>query len=280
MVLLAACVAGSACSSAAASGASLPLQSAVAQWDEHKDLARFFGGADGTFVLFDAQTGRTVGYNRERARIRFLPASTYKVPNTLIALETGVAGGPGFELAWDSGLAPPQPWWPAAWARDHTLRTALQNSVVWYYQELARRIGAERMQAYLSRFKYGNQDISGGIDRFWLTGGLRVSAEEQVEFLKRFYFNQLQLSERVVRVAKELLVMEETPSYRLSGKTGWAGLGDPSADQVGWLIGYVERGESVHFFAMNMEILDQDHAAARRSITKAILSDVGVIRED
>lgn len=91
-----------------------------------------------------------------------------KVQNTLIALETGVASGFDFALAWDSVAAPQQSWWPAAWARDHTLRTALPNSVVWYYQELARRIGAQRIQRYVDGFGYGNRDISGGIDQFWL----------------------------------------------------------------------------------------------------------------
>jgi beta-lactamase class D len=135
------------------------------------DLGGFFPGVDATFVLLDGQTGRTVRHNPERARTRFLPASTFKIPNSLIALETGVASGPDFALPWDSVRVPRQPWWPAAWARGHTLRTALPNSVVWYYQELARRIGAERMRGFLLRFEYGNGDL----DR-----GRRVAATKQV----------------------------------------------------------------------------------------------------
>jgi beta-lactamase class D len=241
------------------------------------DLGRFFEGVEGTAVLLDAQTGRTVRHNPERARTRFLPASTYKIPNTLIALETGVVSGPDFALAWDSAVAPRQPWWPAVWAKDHTLRTALPNSVVWYYQDLARRIGPARMQAYVDRFAYGNRDISGGIDQFWLTGGLRISPEEQVDFLRRFYFGELGVSERTARTAKDLLVLEETPTYRLSGKTGWAGLGDSSAPQIGWLVGYVERDGKVYFFATNIDIETGEDAAARLSITKAILRDLGLI---
>src|SRR5690606_25194157 len=119
----------------------------------------------------------------------------------------------------------------------HTLRTALPASVVWYYQELARRIGAERMQAYLDRFEYGNRDISGGIDRFWLDGGLAISPVEQVRFLERLYRGELGVSEETTALVKELLVLEETPTFRLSGKTGWAGLGTEGAQEVGWLVG-------------------------------------------
>lgn len=242
------------------------------------DLAAFFGDVQGAIVLLDAQTGRLVRHNPERARTRFLPASTFKIPNTLIALETGVASGPEFALAWDSTVAPREAWWPSTWARDHTLRSALPASVVWFYQELARRIGAERMQAYLERFDYGNRDIAGGIDQFWLTGGLRISSEEQVEFLRRFYFDELGVAERSTRTAKELLVLEETPAYRLSGKTGWSGFGEDTDEPgVGWLIGYLERDEEVHFFATNIEIAANTDPAARFAITKAILRELGLL---
>lgn len=241
------------------------------------DIGRFFQGLEGTFVLLDAQSGQTLCHNPERAGTAFLPASTFKIPNTLIALESGVAASPDFALAWNSTIAPRQPWWPAAWARDHTLRTALPNSVVWYYQELARRIGTERMQSYVDRLDYGNRDISGGIDQFWLTGGLRISAVQQVDFLRRFYFRELPASEGTTRLIKDLLIMEETPAYRLSGKSGWSGLGESSAEPVGWLVGYLERNGQVYFFATNIAIKKNEDAAARLSITKGILRHVGLI---
>jgi beta-lactamase class D len=240
------------------------------------DLAPYFDGLAGTFVLLDAQTGVTVRHDPARARARFLPASTYKIPNTLIALETGVASGPDFALPWDPEVAPREAFWPEVWAQDHTLRTALPNSVVWFYQELARRIGAARMQAYVERFGYGNRDIEGGIDHFWLTGGLRISADEQVEFLRRFYFGELGVSARTTEITKALLVLDEGPSYRLSGKTGWAGYGSGEA-QIGWFVGYLERGEAVYFFALNLDLTDEANAPARRAITEAILRDRGLI---
>jgi beta-lactamase class D len=241
------------------------------------DIGRYFQGVEGAFILLDAQSGQTLCHNPERARVALLPASTFKIPNTLIALETGVASSPDFALAWNSTVAPRQSWWPAVWAQDHTLRTALPGSVVWYYQELARRIGPERMQSHLERFDYGNRNISGGIDQFWLTGKLRISAEQQVDFLRRFYFGELPVSERSTQLVKDLLVMEETPLYRLSGKTGWSGLDVSSAQPVGWFVGYLERSGQMYFFATNLHIKKNEDAAARLSITKAILRHVGLI---
>lgn len=244
---------------------------------EYRDLTRHFGEIEGAFVLLDGQGRRLVVHDSARAWTRYLPASTFKIPSTLIALETGVASDPDFALPWDSVAAPRQGWWPGSWARDQTLRTAFPASVVWYYQELARRIGPERMRDHLARFDYGNEDISGGIDQFWLTGGLEISPVEQVEFLRRFYFGELGVSERSTGLVKESLVLEETPTYRLSGKSGWAGLGEPGARQIGWLVGYLERGDDVYFFATNIELRSGADAAARLRITKEILLESGVL---
>lgn len=260
----------------------LPDRSAAVETAQvvEADLSRFFGEIQGTFVILDQQTGRVLRHNARRAQTRFLPASTFKIPNTLIALETGVATGPDFTLRWDSTIAPKQEWWPAAWSEDsHSLQTALPNSVVWFYQELARRIGPDRMTRYLDRFGYGNGDIGGGIDRFWLTGALRISAEEQLEFLRRFYFGQLEVDPRSTQIVRELLLLAETPTYRLSGKTGWADPGGAEPESIGWLIGYVERGADVHFFAMNIDIRENRDAAARMTITKEILQALGLIEE-
>ena len=232
---------------------------------------------EGTFVLLDGQTGEFRRHDEVRAAQRYLPASTYKIPNSLIALETGEAESKDFEIKWDSKRAPRQPWWPAAWAQNHTLESALQNSAVWYYQEIARRIGAERMQAYVDRFNYGNRNISGGIDQFWLTGSLRISANEQVEFLRRFYVNEFGLAERTVQMTKDMLVLEQTPDYRLSGKTGWAGLGEPGAPQTGWLVGYLERQGEVFYFALNIDVKKSQDAAARMKIVRAVFGDLGLL---
>jgi len=265
--------------------AALPLlMTLLAPAGAHAELPQVDIGArfreeqvEGTFVLLDGQTGAFQRHDEARAAQRYLPASTYKIPNSLIALETGEAKGKDYEIEWDSKRAPRQPWWPAAWAQNHTLESALQNSAVWYYQEIARRIGPERMQAYVDRFNYGNRDISGGIDKFWLTGSLRISANEQVEFLRRFYVNQFGLSERTVQMTKDMLVLEQTPDYRLSGKTGWAGFGEPGATQTAWLVGYLERQGGVFYFAVNVDVKKSQDAAARMKIVRGVFGDLGLL---
>lgn len=241
------------------------------------DISRHFTDRDATFVLLDMQTGQVVCHNPARARSRYLPASTFKIPNALIALDSRVVNSADFSIAWNSKKTPKQAWWPAIWANDHTLQSALRNSVVWYYQEIARRIGAQRMQSYLTRFKYGNENISGGIDQFWLTGGLRISAEEQTDFLRRFYTGNLSVSGSTTSIVKETLTLEETSQYRFSGKTGWAGFGESGSPQLGWLVGYLERGQDTYIYAINLDIKSSADAAARLSITKAVFRDFGLM---
>jgi beta-lactamase class D len=244
--------------------------------EEREDLGRYFADADveGTFVMLDPQAERIVLYDPERASEPFLPASTYKIPHALIALETGAVSGPEYTIEWDPSLHPKEEWWPEVWAQDHTLETALKNSVVWYFQEVAKRVGEDRMQEYVDRFDYGNRDVSGGIDQFWLTGGLRTSAKEQVEFLQRFYDGDLGVSEKSTDFVKDVLVLEDTPENRLSGKSGWVGLGDDSMEQVGWQVGYLETGNEVYFYALNLDINKPEDAEARLEITKGILQEL------
>ncbi|WP_425054286.1 class D beta-lactamase [Pseudomonas abyssi] len=234
----------------------------------HLDALFAAHDVQGTFVLFDPKQDQWVYHDETRAHTQYLPASTFKIPNSLIALETQVASGPDFQLAWDSDKDPRASWWPASWTESHTLHTALQQSVVWYFQEIARQVGQTRMQSYVDQFDYGNRDISGGIDQFWLTGDLRISAEQQVSFLERFYQGELGASQTNVNAVKAMLVLEETPQYRLSGKTGWVGFGETGQPQLGWLVGYLERGEDVYFYAMNIDLEQQGDGAKRLAITK------------
>lgn len=265
----------------AAPGASNPVGAGsaapAAAYDTAIDFARHFGDLHGTFVLLHGATGARQVHDPVRARTGHLPASTFKIPNTLIALETGVAPAPDVVVAWDSVAEPRQAWWPAAWAGDQTLRSAFAGSVVWFYQRLARQVGAGRMQAYLDRFRYGNRRIGGGIDQFWLSGDLRITAEEQVDFLRRFHEGRLDVSPAATAVARTLFVLEEGPGWKLSGKSGWAGFGEAATPQLGWLVGYLERGGDVHYFAMNIDIREPSDAAARMRITRGILQDLGLL---
>lgn len=240
------------------------------------DLSAYFEGLDATFILIDGRNGSTHIHNLDRARWGFLPASTFKIPNTVIALDSGVADGADFYLEWDSTTAPRQTWWPDSWSRNHTLRTALPESVVWFYKEIARRVGSERYADYLSRFNYGNADVSGEVDEFWLSGDLRISAEEQVGFLERFFHGRIGASPASTAITKELMIIEDTPDSRLSGKTGLTSQGEGKPD-IGWFVGYVEIDGTVSFFALNLDVYLAEHVALRTAIARRILRDMGLV---
>lgn len=241
------------------------------------EISSYFKGRPGTFVLHDLRRGDYLRHDAARAAERFTPFSTFKIPNSLIGLETGVIKDADFEIKWDEKKYPANNAAFAAWWQDQTLRTAFQRSAVWYYRELASRVGAERMKALVDKLDYGNEDTSGGLDRFWLGSSLKISADEQVEFLKQFYKEELPVSKRSAAIVKEIMKLEETPEYRLSGKTG----GGPLAEgrYLGWFVGYLEAKGDVHIFALQIE--GPTFASVRDErirLTKQILSDRGLMK--
>jgi beta-lactamase class D len=229
----------------------MPTITAMLVSDVKPELEKYFQGFTGAFVLNSLKNDQYIRYNPQRCAERFLPASTFKILNSLIGLETGVIPDENYVIKWD-GTKYPSP----AWNQDHSLKTAIQNSVVWYYQELARRVGKEKMQHYINVVGYGNKDISGNIDSFWLDGAIRISADEQIELLKQLYQDDLPLSQRSMKIVKEILLLEKTNTYQLSGKTGSGQMG---ARSIGWFVGYVEEKGDVYFFATNIE--DSSEAA-------------------
>ncbi len=247
------------------------------------DLSAFFKDTDGAFVLYDLKQNRYVRYNEARARERFSPKSTFKIPNSLIGLETGVIRDADFVINWDRRKYPSEEWGTGFpfdhWARDQTLRSAIKYSVVWYYRELATRVGQRRMSEFVRRLDYGNQNTSGPVDGFWLNNTLRISADEQVEFLKRFYLNRLPVARRSTDIVKDILVLEQTSTYRLSGKTGGgskSGAGEGKI--IGWFVGYLERDGNAVFFALNIDGANYAAIRERRiELTKAILAELGYL---
>ncbi len=236
-------------------------------------LAAPFAGRQvtGVFVALDARSGRTVTNDSTRAATRFLPCSTFKIPNSLIALECGAVENVDTVIPWDRVER-----WNKAWNRDTTMREALPRSTVWFYQELARRIGPERMHEWLQRLNYGNADISGGIDRFWLDGALRISALEQLDFLRRFRDHQLPFRPAVQAAVLEILISDQRDGWVLRGKTGTALEGNRG---FGWYVGWVETAQGPVYFALN---LDTDRAGAldprpRKTIAYEALARLGAL---
>jgi beta-lactamase class D len=240
--------------------------------ETRQDLGVFFDGIHGAFVLYDQNGKSYTRYNAERCAERFLPASTYKIMNSLIGLETGVIPDENYVIRWN-GTKYDIP----SWNQDHSMKTAIQNSVVWYYQELARRVGKQKMQKYVNAVGYGNDNISGNIDTFWLDGELRISANEQVEFLKRLYKGTLPFSSRTISIVKSILVLEKTEAYQLSGKTGSVQRIKP---HIGWFVGYLKTKNNVYFFATNFETISSDgfaSGAGAQKMTMSILRSLGLL---
>lgn len=236
------------------------------EWQRHF-AAR---NARGTFVLLEPAKDRYLVLDETRARQRFLPASTFKIPNALIGLEVGSIADENEVFRWD-GKPKPIP----AWERDHTLDSGMRASAVWMFQEVARRTGKPRMREWLDRLEYGNRDMSGGIDLFWLQGGLRVSAMEQVDFLYRLAEGRLPATQRAQRLVRNALLQEKTAEYSLYAKTGTI---DSGRQAVTWWVGWVEKkGRPAAIFALNLEPSSRSVFADRFAIARGILHEAGVL---
>ncbi len=242
---------------------------------EHPEYKPFFDSANVTGSIFINKLGTDtfICYNKADFDITTLPASTFKICNSLIGLETGVIADENFVIKWDGITRPVE-----AWNHDLTLAAAIKVSAVPYYQELARRVGAKKMQQWIDKAAYGNRNIGGGIDKFWLTGKMRISPRQQIDFLQKLYKGTLPFSKRNQNIVKHIIINDSTASYILRAKTGWAASwAKTSGVDIGWWVGYVETGNQVYFFATrlkNTENTNPKFAPARIGISREILSRI------
>jgi len=232
----------------------------------------------GSFALYDQNEERYILYNETQFRKPFIPASTFKIYNSLIGLETGVISDENFIIPWDGLSRNP------VWDKDHDLKSAFKNSTVWYYQELARRVGGTQMKMWLDRINYGNQDTTGGIDKFWLEGGLRITPEQQIVLLRQLFANQLPFSARSMEIVKGIMIEADTADHVLRSKTGW---GTQSDTDIGWYVGYVETKDNVYYFSNCVQSPGQSNNRiedairfdkSRKEITYRILDDLNIIQ--
>lgn len=231
---------------------------------DKEDPSRFFEGYQGTMVLLDLKSGQYDRFKPARASLRLSPMSTFKIPNALIGLETGVISGPDHLFIWD-GKNHSRP----VWNQNHTLHTAMENSVVWYFQALASAVGPARMAEKLKAFAYGDEDISGGITQFWLANSLKISADEQVEFLRKLYTDALPAQPANQAAVRQVLVLKSTPEHQFSGKTGTNIVAGKAT--LGWFVGHLERGGQAYVFACNIEAADQASGPKAREIMEKVL---------
>lgn len=240
-------------------------------WKEDARVAQLFAqaGVTGTFVVYDAAHNVYTGHDRQRAATRYVPASTFKIPNSLIGLATGAVASVDEVLPYGGG-----PTYLPQWARDMGLREAIRMSNVPVYQELARRIGMPRMRDGLRQLGYGNMDAGATVDTFWLDGPLTISAIEQTRFLERLAQERLPFPQPAMAAVREIIRQEG--ESKLYAKTGWYAPDDRS-NQIGWWVGWVEKDGKTYPFALNLDIADDAAGAKRVPLGKAALKALGLL---
>jgi beta-lactamase class D len=226
----------------------------------------------GSTLIADARTGALVAGHAERVDRPLIPASTFKIISALVALETGVIADAQAVIPWDS-VTRDRP----EINRDLDLQTAFRLSAVPHFQSLVRRIGPVRMQHALDTIGYGNRNIGGGIDQFWLTGALRISPRGQVAVLTRLLHDDLPVSRRSMAIVRAMMVNEATASYTIRAKTGLTT--PPGSETVGWWVGWVERGPVVHVFATALEAAAPTAGfnAQRLAVTRCALQALSIL---
>ncbi len=244
---------------------------AASGWADSKAVSQLFkkAGVTGTFVLYDVAAHRLTVHNKARAEQRFVPASTFKLPNTLIGLSVGAVASVDEVLPYGG-----KPQRLAVWEKDMHLRDAFKVSNVPVYQELARRTGLQRMREQIARLDYGNGDIGKVVDTFWLEGPLKISAVEQTRFLARLAQQSLPFPKPAMAATRAIALTEKTDGYSLYAKTGWA---DEPKPAIGWWVGWVEKSGRTYAFALNMVITEDADAAKRVPLGRASLTALGVL---
>jgi beta-lactamase class D len=203
---------------------------------------------------------------------RFLPASTFKIVNTLIGIETGKITDENMIIPWD-GIKR----WNEDWNRDLTMQQAFEFSAVPYYQEVARKIGRDTIKYWIDTLQYGNKNISGPVDSFWLNNTLKISPDEQLGLVKKLYFDQLPFQKRSQQIVRDVMLIENNTQYKLSYKTG---LGyNEAQNTIGWAVGWVEENSHVYFFVTLITTPDKKiDPSVQVNITKKILKHLGFFK--
>ncbi len=225
---------------------------------------------DGCFAMLNNKDGGITLYNLSLDTQRVLPASTFKIVNSLIGLETGKIIDEKMVIKWDGIKRSID-----EWNKDMNMEEAFKTSCVPYYQEVARRIGKDTMQLWLDSLHYGNATIGNHIDSFWLDNSLKISPDEQLGLIKRLYFDQLPFQKRTQQIVRDIMLQEDNTLYKLSYKTG---LGfDKKNNSIGWIVGWIEENRHPYFFVTLLKSPDHtiDMQKIRLNITKAILKQYG-----
>jgi len=224
--------------------------------------------ASGTLVVLDKRQApaQRMVFNPARAEQRMQPASTFKIPHALFALDAGVVEDEFQVFPWD-GVERAF----AVHNQDQDLRSSMRNSAVWVYELFGAQIGQDKAREYLTSIDYGNADPGGDTSTYWIDGNLQISAQEQIRFLEQLYLNQLPFDEADQRLVKDIMIVEAGREWILRAKTGWQGT-------FGWWVGWVEWPTGPVFFALNIDTPDKlEDLYKREAITRNVLQKIGAL---
>jgi len=247
--------------------------------EEDKSLGKYFteNKVIGCFGLYNNATNEFTFYNKKRfTDSSYLPASTFKIVNSLIGLQTGVISSDSMIIKWDGVKRNVE-----EWNRDLSMYEAFRVSAVPYYQEVARRIGKDRMEYWMDTVNYGAGPkdtafrISTAIDTFWLDNSLKITADEELGLVKMLYFDQLPFFKSYQEKVKKAMLFENKTMYRLAYKTGWGR--KENGNHLAWAVGWVEENNHPYFFVLNFESsdLNADIPSIRMKILKDVLKQLG-----
>ncbi len=234
-----------------------------------QDYNSFFGNYNGSFALYDLRENSWQLYNREGCQERIPPNSTYKIYSALCALENGIITPSKNNLSWDG-----VPYSIDAWNQNQSLKTAMQNSVNWYFNLLDEKSGYGHMAQFFHKIHYGNEDLSSGLNRYWLESSLKISPVEQTKLLKQTFTNELGFNEENIQSVKSSLLISSNGIVSLYGKTGTGNVNGKNTS--GWFIGFVETPDNTFFFACNIQSDDDANGKTAAKITLDILNENGI----
>lgn len=233
------------------------------------DLSEYFGNTEGSFVLYDPENDLWTVHDMERATLRVSPDSSYKVYDALFGLEEGIITPEDSTIEWDHQIYPFE-----SWNTSQDLSSAMEFSVNWYFQEIDRHLGRNKVLDYITKINYGNKSVKNDLSTYWLESSLKISPVEQVLLLTDLYNNRFGFAPENIQTVKNALHLSDSEGKALYGKTGTGRVN--GQDINGWFVGYVEDSGHPYFFAVNITADSDANGSTAAEIALSILSDLGV----
>jgi beta-lactamase class D len=235
-------------------------------------------GLKGSTTIYDFKNKKWIFSDKQDAETATLPASTFKIPNSLLALEYKSVQDENEIIKWDGEAKSHLGTVVNAWNKDTDLKNAYKNSTIWFYVEVAKRIGRKRYQKTLIKCGYGNGNFSENGYDFWNYGEFAITPKNQILFLIKLYENMLPFSKPTIEKVKEVMISEKTKTHTYRDKTGWT---RKNGTDIGWWVGYVETQDNIYFFATRLLKDENDNnpnfLKGRKEITRLILNEISGI---